>query len=424
MSLELLIIMLVQVGSITLGVGFLADLLQSKSYLFFCLTSTCVYLFLYDHIDIVASILLWSTLCLIIYFIKNNGHIAFFYPSLTLFIYIFSDSLSDYLYSVFDLSLSIFRQFAFGVCYFWIITYCIKKFLLKRIVYEEERLKIASYIFAFTTVIYFSIICADRFPILKRHIAIANELFMIIYGVMSTLIFITLLWMKKKEFETREQQKDLQHLIEHIEQIEKSYAELLKFKHDYKNILISLEDYIQTNDMGGLQTYFYKSIKATETIFDKNNLHMSSISNLKIKELKSIILSKLYVASQKGIEVRVMIPEIVTHIDLPAITLVRMLGIILDNAIEESELIDEPKIDLMILKKEKHHSIILINQCRPNMPKLHEIKQINFTTKKGNQGLGLTNLDELVRSNRNVYLETEIAEKQFTQIITVQEKRE
>ncbi|ENZ5553148.1 GHKL domain-containing protein [Enterococcus hirae] len=44
---------------------------------------------------------------------------------------------------------------------------------------------------------------------------------------------------------------------------------------------------------------------------------------------------------------------------------------------------------------------------------------MNFTTKKGNQGLGLTNLDELVHLNENVFLETKIENNRFIQIITI-----
>lgn len=423
MNISLFIVLLIQISSITLVVGYLGNFLQNKKYLFFSAISICTYLFLYERVNIIATILLWCMLCLLVYWLTQCVYSSLFYPSLTLFIYIFSDNTATYLYSLFNMKLSLFLLVLLGAIYFLFISYGVKKLLLKKIVHDKERLKIATYVFVFTTIIYFAFICAERFPFLMQHINLANEVFIILYGVMSTLIFLTMLFIKKKEFETREQQKEMKYLIEYSEQIEKNYTELLKFRHDYKNILISLEDYIQTNDMQGLQRYFYESIKATKTIFEPNNFDSHSISNLKIKELKSIILSKLYVASQKGIEVKIVVPEAITHVDLPPVILIRMLGIILDNAIEESICIDAPKIELMIIKQENCHSFVLINQCKPNIPKLHELKRIHFTTKKGNQGLGLTTLDELVRSHENVFLETKIASEQFIQIITIHEKR-
>ena len=291
--------------------------------------------------------------------------------------------------------------------------------VIPKIIRDKTTLKIAAIVVFFTIIVYFINICSDRFSVLARFLVISNELFTVLYGVMSTIIYCVLLFIKKKEFETREQQKEMRHLIEYSEQIENNYLALRKFKHDYKNILFSIEDYIQTKDIEGLQKYFYQSIKATETIFEENNLPIASISNLKIREIKSIILSKLYVASQKGVEVNVMIPTPITDIAISTVTLVRMLGIILDNAIEESDFLEKGKIELTIMEEDKNCFFVLMNQCRSSIPKLHELKKVNFTTKKGNQGLGLTNLDELVHLNENVFLETKIENNRFIQIITI-----
>lgn len=382
MNLGLITVLLVQSSSIVLAVSYLGNFFRNKKYLLFYLVSIIVTLILYKYIDIATTILLWGTLCLFTYLIRRNIYHSFFYPSLTLFIYIFTDNTAVYLYDVFGLKINSFLIGVLGTLYFWLITYYVKKLVLKKIIYDKERLIIATYVFSFTTIIYFTFICTERFSILIDCVHTANEIVMVVYGVMSTLIFFTLLFIKKKEFETREQQKEMNYLIEYSEQIEKNYTELLKFKHDYKNILISLEDYIQTDDIQGLKHYFYESIKATKTIFNENNLQLNSITNLKIKELKSIILSKLYVANQNGIEIKVMIPEKITKIDLSPIKLVRMLGIILDNAIEESILIKNPKIELIVLKQENSHTFVLINKCKPNIPKLHELKKTILQRKK------------------------------------------
>lgn len=423
MSIGLSIFLIIQILSINLGIGYIGGFIQNRIYLMFSFASIVVYLILYMQMDIVASILWWGILYGFIYFIQRDFYTPLFCISLSFFIYIYSSSAANCLYDIFNWKPSILVDGLLGAGYFWSILYFIKKRFLKKITCEVERIEISTFVFTFTNIIYFALICADHFPFLLEYGDTANEIVMFLYGLMTTLIFITLLFIKKRDFEARMQQKEMKHLVEYSEQIEKNYTELLKFKHDYKNILISLEDYIQTNDMEGLQAYFYKSIKATETIFDKNNLQITSIANLKIKELKSIILSKLYAANQKGIEISVMIPETIERIDLSTITLVRMLGILLDNAIEESFLVNNPKIELVIMKQENFHSVVLVNQCQANIPKLHELKKTNFTTKKGNHGIGLTNLDELVRANNNVFLETNIKDNQFIQIIRIHEKR-
>ena len=340
-----ILILIGQLYTVFMALGYLRNLLSNKKFQLFSFISVIAYIALYQWINIIATVILWAGLCLSIYIIDRNIDIAIFYPSIILFFYIFIDGTAKYLYKILGWDISDFLTAVLGTGCLWIVTVFLKKMVIPNIIRDKTTLKIAAIVVFFTIIVYFINICSDRFSVLARFLVISNELFTVLYGVMSTIIYCVLLFIKKKEFETREQQKEMRHLIEYSEQIENNYLALRKFKHDYKNILFSIEDYIQTKDIEGLQKYFYQSIKATETIFEENNLPIASISNLKIREIKSIILSKLYVASQRGVEVNVMIPTPITDIAISTVTLVRMLGIILDNAIEESAFLEKGKLN-------------------------------------------------------------------------------
>ena len=340
-----ILILIGQLYTVFMALGYLRNLLSNKKFQLFSFISVIAYIALYQWINIIATVILWAGLCLSIYIIDRNIDIAIFYPSIILFFYIFIDGTAKYLYKILGWDISDFLTAVLGTGCLWIVTVFLKKMVIPKIIRDKTTLKIAAIVVFFTIIVYFINICSDRFSVLARFLVISNELFTVLYGVISTIIYCVLLFIKKKEFETREQQKEMRHLIEYSEQIENNYLALRKFKHDYKNILFSIEDYIQTKDIEGLQKYFYQSIKATETIFEENNLPIASISNLKIREIKSIILSKLYVASQRGVEVNVMIPTPITDIAISTVTLVRMLGIILDNAIEESAFLEKGKLN-------------------------------------------------------------------------------
>ncbi|MCL4598010.1 GHKL domain-containing protein [Enterococcus hirae] len=340
-----ILILIGQLYTVFMALGYLRNLLSNKKFQLFSFISVIAYIALYQWINIIATVILWAGLCLSIYIIDRNIDIAIFYPSIILFFYIFIDGTAKYLYKILGWDISDFLTAVLGTGCLWIVTVFLKKMVIPKIIRDKTTLKIAAIVVFFTIIVYFINICSDRFSVLARFLVISNELFTVLYGVMSTIIYCVLLFIKKKEFETREQQKEMRHLIEYSEQIENNYLALRKFKHDYKNLLFSIEDYIQTKDIEGLQKYFYQSIKATETIFEENNLPIASISNLKIREIKSIILSKLYVASQRGVEVDVMIPTPITDIAISTVTLVRMLGIILDNAIEESAFLEKGKLN-------------------------------------------------------------------------------
>lgn len=50
--------------------------------------------------------------------------------------------------------------------------------------------------------------------------------------------------------------------------LEENYQEIRKFKHDYKNILITIEAFLNNDDIEGLKKYYFKNLSKTDTIDD------------------------------------------------------------------------------------------------------------------------------------------------------------
>ena len=98
-------------------------------------------------------------------------------------------------------------------------------------------------------------------------------------------------------------------------------------------------------------------------------------------------MSKLYLAHEKGIEIDVNVPQKLDSFPVPSIMLVRMLGIILDNAVEESSIIDKPKILFAGLRQEEAITFIIANKCRSDIPDLHVLKKNLIHQKGKNVGL-------------------------------------
>lgn len=418
-TLENLIILIGQISCIFLVLSFLDTTLRKRRYLFFSVILLLSYMVFYMLMNVVATLVLWVCLCLITYSFCGNLARSFFLPSVTFIFYIFSNYIVSIISSIISMAFSIRTSVVLSTLIFFLMAFIFKKWILTRSYKNEFILKIGAIISVATFLLYFSIIIMERFRPLEEFLDEAHDLFIIIYGMLSTAICFFFVFIKRAEYENREQRRQMDYLMEYSEQAEKNYLEILKFKHDYKNILISIEGYIETEDLSGLKEYFYDSIKATGTIFDQEIFKMSSIANIRIREIKSIVLSKLYMAHQQGITVRINVPNRVEKIPMPTIVLVRMLGIILDNAIEASNQLDNPEIEMAIISEEKSCTFILINNCSPDIPRLHDLKKPNFTTKPGNSGIGLANLDELVQRNENVYLDTKIDNDKFIQIITI-----
>lgn len=407
-----------QLMTMFVGLGYLNKKLRNKKYALLSILVILLISVLYQWINVIATGLVWLVMCALVIYHEETLQSALFYASLSIILLIFS----NYLIYVILKSLSIMMH-DLGICFLSIILYLcfafyLRNHILKKVPLESMVYDISKYTVIATFLIYFIFLMIERFSDLDCFMKGAHGIFMLAYSLFAILISFLAVYTKKAEYKSKEEKNRMEYLIEYSEQIEKSYMEIRKFKHDYKNILVSMENYIQSNDIDGLKHFFYSHIKETGILFDQELLEMSPIRNLEAKEIKSIVLSKLYLAHEKGIEIDVNVPQKLDSFPVPSIMLVRMLGIILDNAVEESSIIDKPKILFAGLRQEEAITFIIANKCRSD---LHVLKKKSYSSKGKERGVGLSNLDELVQLNKNVYLDTKIEEGQFIQILTIWE---
>jgi len=71
------------------------------------------------------------------------------------------------------------------------------------------------------------------------------------------------------------------------------------------------------------------------------------------------------------------------------------------------------------VKLEQDIMFVVQNTCRLDIPKVHQLKQLGFSTKGSGRGIGLTNLSELANEQDNVSLETVVLGDQFIQKVVI-----
>ncbi|MCU9813552.1 sensor histidine kinase [Paraclostridium sp. AKS81] len=241
-----------------------------------------------------------------------------------------------------------------------------------------------------------------------------------IYAIMATIVFIIALYTIKKDSENKYREIEFKLMEEYTIKLEENYSEMRKFKHDYQNILMSLEGYIEDKNINKLRIYFNDYIKPTSSIIAENSFKLSQLSNLKQKEFKSIIASKLIYSQELGINTSFEALEIIDYINMNPIKLVRAIGILIDNAIEEVQKdINYGYIKVGIIDKNESILIIVSNKCIDEVPELYKIQEIGFSTKGEGRGIGLNTLKEIINSSDNVTLETCVEKDVFNQIIEI-----
>src|SRR5699024_1696876 len=127
----------------------------------------------------------------------------------------------------------------------------------------------------------------------QREMEMINSYFVIVYSLLSLFSASIFVFSARKYYKNKEIENYLHYLKQYATDIEKKYSDLRAFKHDYKNMLISMGNYIERGNLEELTKYFKQNILETsKTIFD-NSLELSELGNLKVVSLKSIFLSKL-----------------------------------------------------------------------------------------------------------------------------------
>lgn len=222
------------------------------------------------------------------------------------------------------------------------------------------------------------------------------------------------------KLEVEKQKIEVKYMNEYAKETTKQYNEIRKFRHDYVNILSSLDYFIQTNDMEKLATYYKEFIQPTQESLSMGVFNFQELKNIQSDEIKSILAIKLLSAREKEIDVHVEIPEIIPKV-LPVnpVTLIRMLGIILDNSIEEVSHIGKGKIEIGLFDVETHYLFIIKNSIREDIAPLHKLETEGYSTKGENRGLGLSNLNELSSREPHLTLETDITTNEFIQKIAL-----
>ncbi|SCU17886.1 accessory gene regulator C [Staphylococcus xylosus] len=320
-----------------------------------------------------------------------------------------------------DYAYMLFVAISFTI--FSIIYAYIAKFFIKQLSVSD--LSLNKIYLTLVNLFLLTILGLIYFYLPNRDVSFGDAQFIsIMYAVViitTAILIITISFSIIRQIQYKRNMQEIENYYKYTLQIEKINHEMRKFRHDYVNILSTLSDFIREEDMEGLRDYFHSEILPMQDSMQMNAIKINGIENLQVREIKGLLTTKILQAQEKNIRISIEVPEPIEKIDMPIINLSRVIGILLDNAIEASEKItEEPLIRIAFIKNEDTSvTFIVMNKCELNMPKVHTLFQENFSTKGKNRGLGLSTLKELTDSTTNVLLDTTIDNNYFIQKVEI-----
>lgn len=188
------------------------------------------------------------------------------------------------------------------------------------------------------------------------------------------------------------------------------------FRHDFNNIMQAIGGYIQTNNIYDLKQYYNRIIPEC---FHINNLYRFHSKLMVNTALYSIISDKYNIAERKNIKMSLNILLELNYLNLDTYTLTKILGILLDNAIEAASDCPKKIINLSFQEVNNKQVIVIENTYLNKGVSTKKIFEKNYSTKPENSGLGLWEVKKIIDKHENLNLETKVTPDFFMQQLEI-----
>ena len=190
------------------------------------------------------------------------------------------------------------------------------------------------------------------------------------------------------------------------------------FKHDFDNIVTTIGGYVKTNDMEGLKKYY---VQLEDDCQKVNSLYVLNPKLINNPGVYSLLTTKYHEAEKQGIKMNMTLLLDLSKLNMKIYEFTRILGILLDNAIDASKECDEKVINIIFRDDEKHHRqlIIIENTYKDKDVDTEKIFNKGFSGKENHTGLGLWEVRKILNKSKNLSLYTTKNEKYFSQQIEI-----
>ncbi|MGJ3993112.1 sensor histidine kinase, partial [Lactiplantibacillus plantarum] len=218
------------------------------------------------------------------------------------------------------------------------------------------------------------------------------------------MVFFIRSYMKKQE--ASHQAKQNTQLNEYLKSVEQQYLELRRFKHDYKNIMLSLQDSIFNGSSSEQLTYFKELIAQRAVNTSLDNGKIAKVQHVGNETLRGLIIQKFFDAQTKGIELSLELDRSEFIIKHNLVDVVRIVGNLLDNAIDAAQSIPDKKVICAFNSLHETKEISVRNSTNKKLD-VNKMFKLGASTKGSQHGFGLSNVQQLVDKQKNFFLDVD-----------------
>lgn len=261
---------------------------------------------------------------------------------------------------------------------------------------------------------------AEKDKVANKYASLLLIMYLIIIVVCATG-FINFV---KSSQQTQQQQQLIdkyQSQIASAHKINKHYNEIRRERHDTRNMLLSIQGYIRDH-----KDKEAEELLATFIQNDTVEKHYDEIDNaldkIKISGLHNLIKEKAYKIVEKGIPFSFEVNAEIDELPGSEIKTARIIGILMDNAIEATFKQTKPYIQFALLKHSpKVYELVIANSIEQKL-NINTALKFEHSTKEGHQGIGLSNVTQLVENDDHYSFSAEVKDKVVMMTCFIQRK--
>lgn len=207
-----------------------------------------------------------------------------------------------------------------------------------------------------------------------------------------------------------------------LKELEQNVTRLKITNHENKNQLLTIRNMIKKGEDGKslikhIENIVNTKIKDDETLM----LQTSTITNSMIS---SIVYSKMLTMKENDVDAALIISRDIKDLylsDIPdelAVEVCKIIGVYLDNALEEVSKYEEKIINMEFYAEKKTLCIAISNNFEGEID-FEKMDNPGYTTKENGHGYGLSLAHEIIESNDRLSSEREIKDNIFKQILKI-----
>lgn len=268
-----------------------------------------------------------------------------------------------------------------------------------------------NFIFGILYILFQGVILVNYLDSLPIQYSLLNVVCSIIYFALSffTLNKITSLITTEKKLASAEEYNQTLRIL---------HDNVRCFKHDFNNIVTTIGGYVNTDDLDGLRKYYKQLEEDCEKV---NNMYLLNPDIINNPGVYNLLTTKYSDALNKHIKVNLTFLLDLKDLHTNIYEFARILGILLDNAIEAASECEEKAINIVFRDDQKNNrNIILVENTYKNKDvNIDNIFGKGVSGKENHTGLGLWEIREILKKSNNLNLYTSKTEKYFSQQLEI-----